>query len=110
MKATPERATAARRRSLRAAQQFTYLTGFEATAGGATVGACVNLTITGLLGGTATYTVCAPTGVTVMGTPLVVPFIPKLSSSAINTAIVVSMPGLGAGNTNATVVAHGYAE
>lgn len=91
-------------------QNSTYLTGFEVTAGGATVGACVNLTITGLLGGTATYVVCAPAGVTAMAQPLVVQFNPRLRSSAINTAITVSLPALGTGNTNASVNVHGYAE
>lgn len=92
------------------AQQFTYITGFEATFAGATVGQCVNLTITGLLGGTLTYPVCSPTGATVQGYPFGFEFVPPLRSSAVNTAIVVSMPALGAGNTNAAVIAHGFVE
>lgn len=90
--------------------QFSYLTGFEMTFGGATAAACVNATVTGLLGGTATYPVCAPAGVAVYGTPLIVNFNPPLQSSAANTNIVVTLPALGAGNTNAAVVAHGYVE
>lgn len=92
------------------AQQWTYLTGFEATFGGATAGLCVNLTVTGLLGGTATYPVCAPAGALVEGQTLLVNFIPPLQSSAVNTNIVVTLPALGAGNTNAGVVAHGFVE
>jgi hypothetical protein len=70
----------------------------------------VNVTITGLLGGTATYPVCAPTGATVQGYPLGFEFQKPLQSSAVNTNIVVTLPALGAGNTNAAVVAHGYVE
>jgi hypothetical protein len=85
-----------------------YISGFEVTGAGATVGGVVSLTITGLLGGTATYSVTAPTGATVGLTPLVIEFNPPLPASAANTAIVVSLPALGAGNTNAAVVAHGF--
>lgn len=92
------------------AQSWTYLTGFEITYGGATAAACVNATITGLLGGTATYVICAPAGVAVGGVPLTTRFNPPLQSAAVNTNIVVSMPTLGAGNTNAAIVAHGYVE
>lgn len=92
------------------AQQNTYITGFEVTAGGATAGACVNATVTGVLGGTMTYTFCTPTGAAVQAMPLVVQFSPPLRSSAVNTNIVVTLPALGAGNTNATAVAHGYVE
>ena len=92
------------------ANNFAFITGFEATFGGATAAACVNLTVTGLLGGTATYPVCAPAGVAVYGTPLVVMFDPPLKASAVNTTIVVTLPALGAGNTHAAVVAHGFIE
>jgi hypothetical protein len=92
------------------AQSWTYLTGFEATFAGATAGQCVNLTITGTLGGTLTYPVCSPTGVTVQGYPFGFEFIPPLQSAAVNTSIVVTLPALGAGNTNAAVTAHGYVE
>lgn len=85
-----------------------YLTGFEVTGAGATAGSVVNLTVTGLLGGTATYSVVVPTGVTTSITPLVVGVNPPLPASAVNTAIVVSVPAFGAGSTNAAVVAHGF--
>lgn len=91
-------------------QQTNYLSGFEVTTGGITIGACVNLTITGLTGGTLTYPYCAPTGVTVGAYPFSMQFIPPLSGAAINTAITVSLPALGAGNTNAAVNIHGYTE
>lgn len=92
------------------ANNYAFISGFEATYGGATAAACVNLTVTGVLGGTMTYPVCAPAGVAVYGTPLTIMFDPPLRASAVNTTIVVTLPALGAGNTNAAVVAHGYIE
>lgn len=90
------------------ATKTTYITGFQVSAGGATVGAVVTGTITGLVTGTLSFTFAAPTGATVGATPLVVPFPVPVAGSAINTAIVVSMPSLGAGNTNTTVSAQGF--
>lgn len=85
-----------------------YLSGFTCTPGGATAAALVNTTVTGPLGGTLTYTMGAPAGAAVMGTPLDVQFNPAIPASAVNTTIVVSMPALGAGNTNAACVATGF--
>ena len=85
-----------------------FITGFEITGAGATAGSVVVATVTGLLGGTASYIVSVPAGVAVGVTPLQVVFSPPLPASAVNTAIVVSLPALGAGNTNAAAVAHGY--
>lgn len=90
------------------ASKTNYLSGFQITAAGATAAACVNATVVGLLGGTRTYTFCAPAGVAVGATPLVVNFSPPLPASATNTAIVVTLPALGAGNTNAAASAQGY--
>lgn len=87
---------------------LTYLSGFEATAGGATAAAVVSLTVTGLLGGTLTYTFGAPLGAGVPATPLVVEFDPPLQAASASTDVVVSMPSLGTGNTNASIVAHGF--
>ena len=41
-------------------------------------------------------------------TPMTVVFNPPLPASAVNTAIVLTLPALGLGNTNAAAVAHGY--
>lgn len=90
------------------AGKTTYISGLTITAGGATAGALVSATVAGLSGGTATYTIGAPTGVTVAATPMVLQFNPPLPASAVNTAIVVTLPALGAGNTNAAVSAWGY--
>ena len=91
-----------------AAGVTTYLTGFEVTGAGATAGIAVTVTVTGTLGGTMSYTYTAATGATVANQPLIVEFSPAIPASAVNTSIVVSCPSLGAGNTNNTVVAHGY--
>ena len=90
------------------AGKTTYITGFEVTSGGATAAALVTVTVTGLAGGTAIYTYGAVAGAVMANTPLAVTFSPPLIASALNTAIVVTLPALGLGNTNATVVAHGY--
>lgn len=84
-----------------------YLSGFEMTGGGSTAAAVVTCTATGLLGGTRHYTFGFALGAGVADLPLVVEFAPALPASAINTPIVVSCPAGGAGNTNATMVAHG---
>lgn len=85
-----------------------YVTGFEITAGGATAAALVAATLAGILGGTATYIFAAPAGATVGAAPLIVTFRKPLPASAVNTAITISLPSLGAGNTNASVNIHGF--
>jgi hypothetical protein len=85
-----------------------YITGFEVTGSGSTAGLPVTVTVAGLLGGTRSYTYSFVAGVLVANVPLVVAFYPALPASAINTAIVVTCPAGGAGNTNNTVVAHGF--
>lgn len=85
-----------------------YISGFEVTGAGATSAAVVTVTVAGLLGGTRSYTYTFPAGATVACQPLVVTFYPALPASAVNTAIVVTCPAGGTGNTNNTVVAHGF--
>lgn len=91
-----------------AAGLTTYISGFEVTGGGATAASLVDVTVTGLLGGTATYTLGAVAGATAKNADLIVSFIPPIPASALNTSIVVTVPALGAGNTKSAVVAHGY--
>lgn len=86
----------------------TYISGFTCTPGGSTAAALVNVTVVGVITGTMTYTVGTPAGAAIMGTPLVVQFNPAVPASAVNTTIVVTMPALGAGNTNAACVATGF--
>lgn len=91
-----------------AAGLTTFIAGFEITAGGATAASCVSATVAGVVPGTLTYSYCAPAGVAVSGLPLLVQFNPPLPATSVNTAIVVTLPSLGSGNTSAAVVAHGY--
>lgn len=91
-----------------AAGLTTYITGFEFTSSGATAASVVTITITGTISGTLHYTYAVAAGATLSNQPLVVQFSPAIPASAVNTSIVVSAPSLGAGNTNATMVAHGY--
>lgn len=90
------------------ASKTNYLSGFQITGAGATAGAVVSVTVTGLLGGTRTYTYTFATGAAVGNTPLIVYFDPPIPASAINTAIVVSCPASGAGGTNNTCNAQGF--
>lgn len=90
------------------ATRFSFIQGFDVSFGGATAGQCVTATLTGVIGGTRSYTVCSPTGATVQGVPLTKTFSPPLSSSAVNTQITLSVPALGAGNTNTTVNVDGF--
>jgi hypothetical protein len=85
-----------------------YISGFEITGSGATAGLPVSVTVVGLAGGTLTYTYSAAVGVLAGNLPLVVDFLPPLPASGQNVNIVVTCPALGAGNTNNTIVAHGY--
>lgn len=85
-----------------------YISGFEMTGSGATTGLAVTCTVTGVLGGTLSYTYVYAGGVLLADTPLQAEFNPPLPASAVNTAIVASCPASGTGGTNATMVAHGY--
>lgn len=91
-----------------APSKTTYITGFEITAAGATAAAAVTATVTGTISGTLSYTFTAPAGAALNAAPLVVSFVPAIPASGTNIAIAVSLPALGAGNLNATTVAHGY--
>jgi hypothetical protein len=89
--------------------KVTYICGFAITSSGSTAAAVVSPTITNLVTGTLTFTYTTVAGVTLANAPLIVPFTTRcLPANAPNTAIVVSMPSLGAGNTNTTVDAWGY--
>lgn len=88
--------------------KVTYICGFSITSSGSTGAAVVNPTVSGIVTGTMTFTYSSVAGATLANPSLIVPFRDCISASAPNTAIVVSMPSLGAGNTNATVSAWGY--
>lgn len=86
----------------------TYICGFTVTAGGSTAAATVNVTVTNTPGGTLTYNYSTSTGVDAPSAPLPVVYSPCVPASAQNTAIVVSMPTLGAANAHAAINASGY--
>lgn len=92
-----------------AAGKTTYISGFQVTGSGATVAAVVNITVNNIIGGvTLDYAYEAVAGALLANTPLIVNFNPALPASAVNTAITVSCPSLGAGNTNNSVNAMGF--
>lgn len=89
------------------AGRTTYLSGFEVTAGGATAGSVLDVTVTGP-GQTLHYAFTIPTGAAVPANPLIVEFSDPIPAAAPNTAITVACPAAGAGNTGQAVTAHGY--
>lgn len=90
------------------AGQTTFISGFEITGLGATAAATVTVTVTGVLGGTKTYQIAIPAGVTLGITPLVVEFARPIPANAANVAIAVVATSPGAGNTAFAVTAHGF--
>lgn len=91
-----------------AASVTTYITGFEVTAAGATAAAVVNVTVANTITGSLVYVYAVPADPTGAAAPLVVEFPEPIPANAANTAITVTLPALGAGNTHAAVVAHGF--
>lgn len=85
-----------------------YVTGFTITASGSTTALPVSVTLTGIVTGTQTYTFVFPAGVLVAAQPLVVNFTAPIPATGANTAITVSCPSGGAGNTNATANIIGF--
>ena len=87
-----------------AANHWTYLCGFTVTTGGTTTAALGNITITGTVSGTMNfgYTFVS-SGQGIIG----IAFPGCISSSAVNTSIVVNVPAGGAGTVGA-VTSWGY--
>lgn len=85
----------------------TYITGFTVSGGGSTAGGTVNVTVTGVIGGTMTFSLGIPALVT---SPVLLNqiFPLPIPTTTQNTNIVVSVPTFGAGNTGASIVAYGY--
>ncbi len=95
--------------SLAASPSFiNYITGFHITGAGASAGAAVQVTVTGVIGGTMTFVYAANSGPTSGNSPLSIVFPEPIPATAANTAITVSCPALGAGNTNNAVVIYGF--
>jgi hypothetical protein len=90
------------------ANKTAYIAGFDIDGSGATAGLVVNPTMAGVISGTKTYVYGAAAGVLVANQSLCKRFNPPIPASAVNTAITVSCPALGAGNTNNAVNAYGF--
>jgi hypothetical protein len=84
----------------------TVLDGFAVTGLGATAAATLDVTITGPVN-TIHYAFTVPAGVATEAFPLTVELPTPIPAAAANTAVVVNLPAFGAGNTNASVSAHG---
>ncbi len=89
------------------AGQSNYLCGFNVRSLGATSSTSVALTITGIVGGTLTYQYLTVAGATTANQAFGNEYVPCFQGTP-DTAIVVSLPSLGTGNTNAMVNAWGY--
>jgi hypothetical protein len=87
-----------------------YVTGLQITGSGSTPGADVTATLAGVVGGPYSFEFTAPAGVLVAGYPLIMTFNPPIPSSAVNSAVTLTLPALGTGNTNASVSIQGYAQ
>lgn len=84
--------------------QFSWITGFDVTVGPAAAGATVTLTITGLTN-TLSYTVTAVVGDMRV---LSIRFPGALRSTAVNTAITVTLPSVGGGAAVNALDVFGY--
>lgn len=88
---------------------FAFITALRIDGLGATAAAVVNATLTGVQGGTRTYPVNVPLGVTVPVTPVTDSFGTRgLQSSAVATPISLTVPAFGAGNTLEEAEINGY--
>lgn len=90
------------------ASRTNYITGFDMTGTGATAAAVVTVTVAGLAGGSITFIATAVAGATLANPVLSIRFPAPIPASAVNTAITVTCPSLGAGNTNNVVNAYGF--
>jgi hypothetical protein len=84
-----------------------YVTGFDLSLGGATLASLINVTITGLAGGTLTFVVPVIAGA-LLGSVFSVTFPHPIPTSAANIAVVLTVPALGAGSTAANGHLYGY--
>jgi hypothetical protein len=88
--------------------QLLFLKGFVVTAGGATAAALVSFVVSGLAGGSKTYYLGIPAGVTGAIVPFWVEFDVAIPASAANTAIVGTLGIAGSGQVSASVNLEGF--
>lgn len=90
---------------------FGFITSLRITGLGATAATEVTATLTGVQGGTINYPVSVPAGAAVPITPVIDSFGTRgLQASAVNTAIVLTLPAFGVGNTLEAVSITGYTQ
>lgn len=90
------------------ANKTNYITSAQIMFTGATAAGTVLATLAGILGGTMSIPIGVPAGVNAQGTPVLLEFDPPLPANAVNTAITLTLPALGAGNVNAAVSLQGF--
>lgn len=86
----------------------TYITGFDVTGSGATVGLPAICTVSNIIGGTLSYTYTFVAGALLPNQALNQRFNPPLPANAVNTSIVVSCTAGGLGVTNQFIAAYGF--
>lgn len=87
-----------------------YICGLSVMGAGATAAITVLATVTGTMGGGLSYNYSVDTAVGVVRPPLQLYFNPCLPAATAGTNIVVTLPALGAGNTNASATAWGFVQ
>jgi hypothetical protein len=92
--------------------RMAYIEGFDVTGGGATAAGIVNITTSGLANN-LTYSMNVLAGVTgpvnAQG-GVFLRFPTPIPASGTNTNITVTLPSLGAGNTNASITVYGFTQ
>ena len=94
-----------------ASGKTTYIEGFDITGGGATAASVIEVAVGGLAAGNLKYELnilAGATGPMNAQGGFSIRFPEPLPASGLNTAITVTVPSFGTGNTNASVVAYGF--
>jgi hypothetical protein len=89
------------------ASKRNYLSGFAISGGGATAASVVRATITGI-GVTWGIDIGVPAGVDLAIAPIIISLPNPIPASAVNTAITLTVPSFGSGNTDVSVAIWGY--
>lgn len=84
-----------------------WITGLDVYSSGATAASVVNVTVSGMSGGTLNFPLAVAAGAAVQNSPLSLRFNPPLQGAAV-TPVSLSVPGLGAGNLHCAGNIYGY--
>ncbi len=85
----------------------TYVEGFDITGSGTTAATIVNVNLSGMTN-PLFFDLISPAGATTTVKALSVRFPSPVPGSAVNTAITLLVPNLGASNTNVAVALYGF--